>query len=193
MPEKSRLTRADWTAAALDALADGGLSAVAIEPLAARLGATKGSAYWHFANRDALLRATLERWESDHTEAVIANVEAERSAWAKLRALFETVIVHGVDGAIELVLLGAVGDPLVAPVVHRVNERRLSYLTRLYGELGLGPGAARRRALTAYSVYLGLIQLGVSLPEAVPQTKAARRAYVDDVLRTLGIPIGTAG
>ena len=76
---------------------------------------------------------------------MIATVEAERTARAKLRALFETVIVHGAGGAIELALLGAVGDPLVAPAVRRVNERRLGYLTRLYGELGLGPATARRR------------------------------------------------
>jgi Bacterial regulatory proteins, tetR family len=34
-------------AAALAAIAKGGLAAVAVEPLAARLGATKGSFYWH--------------------------------------------------------------------------------------------------------------------------------------------------
>ena len=31
---------------------------MAVEPLAKRLGATKGSFYWHFDNRDALIAAT---------------------------------------------------------------------------------------------------------------------------------------
>src|SRR5260370_1248821 len=56
-----RLTRDDWITAALRAIADGGLAAVGVEPLAARLGATKGSFYWHFENRDALLEAAIRR------------------------------------------------------------------------------------------------------------------------------------
>ena len=82
---RSRLSRDDWTAAALRALAAGGLAAVAIEPLAAALGATKGSGYWHFANRAALVSATLERWEHDNTAAVIAQVDSaarrRRTGW----------------------------------------------------------------------------------------------------------------
>src|SRR5437016_3886063 len=45
--DRRTLTRADWIGAALDALARDGLRAVAVEPLAERLGATKGSFYWH--------------------------------------------------------------------------------------------------------------------------------------------------
>ena len=188
MAEKTRLSRTDWTAAALEALAEGGVAAVAIERLAIRLGTTKGSAYWHFATRDALLRAALARWESDHTDAVIAVAEAGQGARAKLRALFDAVIVHGAGSAIERAVLGAAGDPLVAPVVRRVYQRRLGYLTRLYRGMGFGPAAARRRALAAYSVYLGLIQLNATMPEAVPRTRKARRAYVDDLLGALSAP-----
>jgi AcrR family transcriptional regulator len=53
----------DWTNAALEAIADGGTGKVAVEALARELGATKGSFYWHFRNRDALLEAALARWE----------------------------------------------------------------------------------------------------------------------------------
>jgi AcrR family transcriptional regulator len=37
------LSRDDWTRAALEALAAAGLAGVAVEPLARRLGASKGS------------------------------------------------------------------------------------------------------------------------------------------------------
>src|SRR5690606_7033358 len=59
----ARLSAADWAQAALDVIAEQGVSAVAVEPLARRLGVTKGSFYWHFPSRDALLQAALERWE----------------------------------------------------------------------------------------------------------------------------------
>ena len=48
------LSAADWSEAALVALARGGLAAVAVEPLAKELGATKGSFDRHFADRNEL-------------------------------------------------------------------------------------------------------------------------------------------
>src|SRR5215469_32898 len=71
-----RLTRDDWITAALGAIADGGLAAVGVEPLAVRLGATKGSFYWHFENRDALLEAAVRRWEKETTTDVAAEITA---------------------------------------------------------------------------------------------------------------------
>ena len=59
---KARLGRDDWIRAALDAIAAGGLAAVAVEPLARSLGVTKGSFYAHFSNRDELIEAALEAW-----------------------------------------------------------------------------------------------------------------------------------
>ena len=58
-----RLSREDWERAALEAMADAGVAAVAVEPLARRLGVTKGSFYGFFANRDELIEAALSRWE----------------------------------------------------------------------------------------------------------------------------------
>jgi AcrR family transcriptional regulator len=42
------LRREDWARAALEAFSRGGLPAIAVAPLARRLGVTKGSFYWHF-------------------------------------------------------------------------------------------------------------------------------------------------
>ena len=75
-----RLTRDDWITAALGAIADGGLAAVGVEPLAARLGATKGSFYWHFENRDALIEAAIGCWEKETTTDVVAEITAARDA-----------------------------------------------------------------------------------------------------------------
>ena len=91
-----RLSADDWAVAALGALAGGGLSAVAVEPLAARLGATKGSFYWHFAGREALVAATLERWERTATEDVIAAIGVEPDLAARLRLLMS----HALDGGL---------------------------------------------------------------------------------------------
>lgn len=62
---RGSLTAEDWVRAAKRTIEERGVGAVAVEPLAKKLGVTKGSFYWHFENRDALLKATLERWEEE--------------------------------------------------------------------------------------------------------------------------------
>src|SRR3546814_12122575 len=83
---KQNLTADCWAEAALDAIAGGGLDAVAVEPLARRLGVTKGSFYWHFANRDALLRAALQRWGQPETDDIVARIGPESEPYGRGRA-----------------------------------------------------------------------------------------------------------
>ena len=145
MPNGKReaLTAADWTEAALDALARGGLPAVAVEPLAKELGATKGSFYWHFADRQALLEATLELWERRDTDRVIAAIDETQDVETRLRNLLRLAFTSVRDGSaggagtVELALQASAAHPLVAPTLDRVTKRRLAFLTRLYTELGL--------------------------------------------------------
>jgi AcrR family transcriptional regulator len=162
-----RRSRDDWTEIALRALADGGLGAVAIEPLAAAAGATKGSVYHHFPNREALLRATVERWEREHTEKVIELVESEKTPRDKLRTLFSTVLDRGRKGSVEMALQAGAGNEVIAPVLRRVTEKRLSYLTELFEQLGFDREHAKKRALIAFSLYLGQAQMWVTLPGLV--------------------------
>ncbi|MEO6264178.1 MAG: helix-turn-helix domain-containing protein, partial [Luteimonas sp.] len=86
-----RLSADDWAQAALDLIAEQGVAAVAVEPLARRLGVTKGSFYWHFPSRDALLQAALERWEKVEQETVFGQLEAVPDPRERLHALFQLV------------------------------------------------------------------------------------------------------
>src|SRR5690348_18444965 len=72
----TRLSAADWERGALEMIAQEGVGALAVEALARRLGVTKGSFYWHFKNREALLQAALNRWEVDDTRELSGHVEA---------------------------------------------------------------------------------------------------------------------
>ena len=183
-----RLRADDWTAAALEVMAGGGLAAVAVEPLAARLGATKGSFYWHFANRDALIEAAVLRWEREHTEGVIGMVDAEPDPLARLRLLIDLVLGSTSlepEGSIELAMLATADHPHVAPVLARVTERRVAYTASLFAALGWPADEARRRGLMAVTAYLGHAQMAHVAPGSLPVTEADRGAYVDQVVRLL--------
>jgi AcrR family transcriptional regulator len=181
-----RLGRDDWITAALDAIADGGLAAVGVEPPAARLGATKGSFYWHFENRDALLEAAISRWEKETTTDVIADVTAARDAPAsQFRRLVVRVIERAEHDRVGPALLASAAHPVVAPALKRVTAARLNLIATVLRQLGFSPAETRRRALLAYSAYLGHGQLAHSTPGVLPATKAGRRAYLNDAIRAL--------
>jgi AcrR family transcriptional regulator len=181
-----RLTRDDWITAALAAIADGGLAAVAVEPLAARLGATKGSFYWHFENRDALLQAAISRWEKETTTDVVAEITAAHDAPAsQFRRLVAGVIERAEQDRAGPALLASAAHPAVAPALERVTAARLNLIATVFRRLGFPPAEARRRALLAYSAYLGHGQLAHSTPGVLPTTRAGRRAYLDDAIRAL--------
>jgi AcrR family transcriptional regulator len=184
---RRRLSRSDWASAALAAIGEGGVAAVAVEPLAARLGTTKGSFYWHFPSRDALVAAALDHWERTTTDEVIAEIDAvSDDPAARLRALFKRVTELAASDRIEVALLATADHPLVAPVLERVTRRRMDYCARLFAQLGLAPAESRRRALLAYSAYLGHAQLAHSTPDLLPRGRSAKRSYLDHVLEALG-------
>jgi AcrR family transcriptional regulator len=170
----------------MEAIVEGGVAAVAVEPLAARLGATKGSFYHHFENRDALITAALEEWERSQTEAVIERLNLLPDPGERLRAVMASALADRAGGVRDAALLGSATHPLIKPVVDRVTARRLAYFTEMYLQLGLPGAAARRRALLLYSSYLGLFDcLRVGVDDL---DDAELRAYAEDLLATLVPP-----
>lgn len=182
--DRTRLSSADWEAGALDLLAEQGVSAVAVEPLARRLGVTKGSFYWHFPSREALLVAALERWEKTEQETVFGQLEAVSEPRARLKALFQLVAHELKPHVIYSELLKALDHPVVKPVLSRVSERRLDYLTATYRQAGLGRVDAQNRARLLYAAYVGFLQLSLQLGQ--PRLHHDEfDAYVGHVMTTL--------
>ena len=165
----SRLSAEDWALGALDVIAEQGLAAVAVEPLARRLGVTKGSFYWHFPSREALLVAALERWEAIEQETVFGKLEVIFDPRARLKALFELVAHELKPHIIYSELLKALDHPVVQPVLQRVSKPRLD---------------AQNRARLTYAAYVGFLQLSLQLGQ--PRLHHDEfEAYVAHVMSTL--------
>src|SRR5215210_4403554 len=106
--KRESLTAHDWTQAALDALARGGVAAVAVEPIAKSLGTTKGSFYWHFADRNALLESALDLWERRDTDRVISAVDESEDVATRLRGLLRLTFTSVQDDSPSRAGAGAV-------------------------------------------------------------------------------------
>ena len=180
---QTRLTPHDWAKAALEAIARGGIDAVAVEPIAAELGSTKGSFYWHFKNRDSLIKAALELWEERRTDAVIRQLEHHAHPADRLRILMEAGLTLGPTDRVEIALLANPGHPAARRTVRRVSERRIAYLSAQFEALGWAPVEARDRAVLMAYVYVGNIQVAHFAPNVVDAD--ARKRQVDLVFNAL--------
>lgn len=179
---KPRLVAADWTDAALAAMAEQGTAGVNVEQLARRLGATKGSFYHHFENRAALLTAALVRWEALVT-ADLAAADTIADPRRRLEAATMVAIDSDVNGFVDVALGSSLDDPDVAATVRRVNEQRLDYLDALLRELGVAPDVSRRRAVGGLSTYLGLYQLQRTTGQRFDASQI--RGFVDDAIQAM--------
>jgi len=149
----------DWVRSAGRRLAAGGIGAVAVETLARDLGVTKGSFYWHFRDRAALLAALLADWARHATEPLLRRLEgsapADQAPRARLSRLAATVAGEGAGALDPAIRAWACHDPAAAEAVRRVDEARLAFIAGEFRSLGFGPAAAWTRARLFYLHLLG--------------------------------------
>ena len=171
-----RLDAEAWIAAASDALAEGGIDAVRVEPLAKALDITKGSFYWHFADRRALIDATLEAWATGRIAAIRQQAADRGDPAAVLHELAGLYTRHAnLKGlAIELAIRSAARtDAAAAKAVREVDRERLRQVEHLFAGLDWPQATARERAVLFYGVLFGQ-----SLLDAQAAPLAARESAI---------------
>lgn len=166
----------EWLDAAYDTFTNGGLGAVRVESLARDLGTTKGSFYWHFADRAELVGAVMTRWEHRETQQLIDVVDAAGPPAERLAALFAAVAsrMSARDG--EMTLYVSSQTEGVADIVTRVSQRRIDYIAAILRELDFDEVEARNRGTIALAAVLGLQQL-TAASELVPDASLTEVAY----------------
>ncbi|MGI9326295.1 MAG: TetR/AcrR family transcriptional regulator [Pseudomonadales bacterium] len=151
-----RLTAQDWIDEAFRDFACGGVDRVRVERLAASLGVTKGSFYWHFKNRQELLDAMLSHWEETGTKRIIERVDAAvQDPRDRIKTLIEfAMVVSETEAAIDAKLrVWAATDDKTAAVLARVDKRRVGYVVQLFRAIGVTQ--PRHRATALYRMMIG--------------------------------------
>lgn len=172
-----RLTQSDWLDAGFLALIDAGPETLKAEPLARRLGTTKGSFYWHFADVPAYHAALLAAWETRATGDLVAAIATEDQPVARLRRMGQVIAddtaATSPDPSIRA---WAKSNPLAAQAVTRVDAKRLTYLNDLLADLEIGnPEMAR----IIYAASVGMQDIA---PVTAGGNAAAMGTLVDLVL-----------
>jgi len=159
-PARPQLDPERWVDEAIDVLAREGVAGLRVEALAKRCGVTKGSFYWHFKDRQALLDAVLEQWKTgrirdiEKTTSVTAGHEREQLHYA--------IEVYGASRnrkgmSIEQAVRDwARHDPRAATVVEAVDLYRLECTRKLFVASGMSDAEAKSRSLLLYACVFGL-------------------------------------
>lgn len=151
-----------WLEGAHALLVEAGVEAVKIGALAERLGLSRTSFYWHFADREALLAGLVERWRATNTAALLARIEAPAATVTEaILNLFDAWVDPGVfDSRAEFAMrTWALTDAAVAKALAGEDARRIAALTALFQRFGAPPVQADTRARTVYLTQVGYIAL----------------------------------
>ncbi|WP_319638907.1 TetR/AcrR family transcriptional regulator [Rhodobacter sp. Har01] len=151
-----------WLEGAHVLLVEGGVEAVKIGALADRLGLSRTSFYWHFADREALLAALVQRWRATNTAALVARIEAPAATVTEaILGLFDAWVDPGLfDSRAEFAMrTWALTDPSVARALAEEDAHRIAALTALFLRHGVPPVQADTRARTVYLTQVGYIAL----------------------------------
>jgi len=159
---RARLDAGDWLEAARKALIAGGIGAVKVEPLAASLGVTAGSFYWHFENREELYSRLLEAWRTANSAAMVRAAGLEGATAEERFDAFINIWVT--EGDYSSSYDAAVRDwartsDKVRRAVHFVDAFRVSLLKGIFQDLGYDSDRAEVRARITYFHQVGFYAL----------------------------------
>lgn len=158
-----KLTREDWIAVARKVVVRSGIEDVKVDRLAKRMKVTRGSFYWHFEDRQALLDALLDDWRGRN----IREIEQITARWATTPLDFveviriwlgEDPIVPQFDAAIRA---WARKSPAVARLVHETDDAWVALLRSHFTRMGMGADESLVRARIVYFHQIGYYALAI--------------------------------
>ena len=174
------VSKAQWLDAGVEALARAGVSGLSIEGLARDLGIAKAGFYWHFEDREDLLRQLLDHWAHELTEVISENPQVQNLEPKKrLRVVAEMILDHDLARYEIPIRQWALTDSRAARAVRRVNRIRLDFLRAAFEELGFKGDEAEMRAMLFVCYHTWESPMFPEIP------KKRRRALINRRIRLL--------
>jgi len=133
----TRVSKADWLEKALEVLESDGIDGVKVERLASELKVSRSGFYWHFENRQALIRAMIEYWGAEFTSVVTSNKKI-LSAGPKER-LYRTMKMIQENNLTRFDLpmrTGAEKDPVAMELINGIYQQRLDFIRSAFSDMG---------------------------------------------------------
>ena len=186
---RHQLDRAAWIQAALDTLADEGVTGIRVEVLAKRLHVTKGSFYWHFKDRQDLLAGVLDTWKDGRIRDIIKQTRPEPGK--EEAQIFHVIDVYSASRnkkgiLIELAMREwARRDAQAAATVEEVDAWRLRCARELFLAIGLPLHEASTRSMLLYAYVFGVSMMNCEKFDGdIARMKS-------DILKLIAIPAAT--
>ena len=156
--DRMRNSKDDYYRAALDLLADGGVDALTIANLCARLGVTTGSFYAHFGGIREFHSAFLEQWEAGRVYQLKEQVEFTTDPLERIGLLrrLGVAVNHEAESAIRG---WARTNPVVAEFQRRVDRIREEALLQAFLDIGIDRKEARILARIGLTILVGTQQI----------------------------------
>lgn len=172
---KRPLDRNAWLRKALDVLFSYGIAQVKIEVLARKLKLTKGSFYWHFKNREDLLRSMVDWWRDNQLQFISRLDRTLDDPAAVIKAVI-AFTQHTDDSNHDIAMREfARFNKYAARAVVEVDERRIAFLAELFRAAKFSDAEAVLRARALYFYQVGEYTTSLSLDPKLRDELAERR------------------
>lgn len=187
---RTQLDRDAWIAGAIEVLAEEGIAGLRVEVLAKRLKVTKGSFYWHFADRRDLLMAVLIHWKDGRIRDIIKQTRAQPGR--ELEQIYHVIDVYSASRSrrgmmIELAVRDwARRDAEAGAIVAEVDDVRLRCARDLFLACGVPMEEASSRCMLLYAYVFGVsLMIYEKFDTDVARLK---RDIADLIARSLSMP-----
>jgi len=179
------LTPENWIEAATMVLVDQGIDHVRVDTLSGQLGVTRGSFYWHFRDREDLLRRVLQAWADRSTAQLTRRLESARDDPREQLRDVISLPFRGRAAAraarIELAIRAwARRDDMARQAVDDSDASRIGYHAQVFEALGFEQAEARMRAFVLYSYEVSESLLH---RQGSAADRQARRAFVEQLMQ----------
>jgi AcrR family transcriptional regulator len=142
------VTKAEWLQIALKSVRTTGIAGLSVQGLARSLGIAKAGFYWHFKDRDELLRQLLNYWLHEITEVITKNVKVlSLEPKSRLVRTAELIIENDLTRYEIAIRQWALEDREAARTVRQANRIRLDFVRGAFSELGFKGDDLETRAM----------------------------------------------